>query len=169
MIFQRTEQLIGSEGLERLRLSKVAIFGIGGVGSYVFEGLVRSGIGRFLLVDKDVVDKTNINRQLVAYHSTVGQPKVEVAKNRGIDINPDVKIDARQMFYLPETKTEVNLEDVDYIIDAMDNVTAKLMLIEEAKRFQNPLSSALARGINLTIHSLRLQISARHPCVRWQR
>ncbi len=91
MIFQRTEQLIGSEGLERLRLSKVAIFGIGGVGSYVFEGLVRSGIGRFLLVDKDVVDKTNINRQLVAYHSTVGQPKVEVAKNRGIDINPDVK------------------------------------------------------------------------------
>jgi len=149
MIFQRTKQLIGDEGLECLKNKKVAVFGLGGVGSYVFEGLVRAGIGNFILVDKDVVDITNIIRQLVAYHSTIGRPKVEVAKERGLDINQDVNIQTYEMFYLPESKDSVDFSHVDYIVDAMDNVTAKLLLIEEAKRMNIPIIVSLGTGNKL--------------------
>ena len=149
MNFERTIQLIGVEAFERLKTKKVAIFGLGGVGCYVFEGLVRAGISNFLLIDKDVVDVTNINRQLVAYHSTIGLPKVEVAKQRGLDINPDAKIDAIQIFYLKETKDDIKLDGIDYIVDAIDNVTAKLMLIEEAKRLNIPMITSLGTGNKL--------------------
>lgn len=149
MRFQRTEQLIGTDNLNMLHNKKVAIFGIGGVGSYVFEALVRAGIGSFILVDKDVVDVTNINRQLVAYQSTIDQPKVEVARQRGLDINPEAKIETYQVFYLEETKNVVDLTGVDYIIDAIDNVTAKLLLIQESKRLGIPIIVSLGTGNKL--------------------
>lgn len=149
MRFQRTEQLIGAANLTMLQNKKVAIFGVGGVGSYVFEALVRAGVGAFILVDKDVVDITNINRQLVAYQSTVGQPKVDVAKRRGLDINPEVKIETYQIFYLEETKNVIDLTGVDYIVDAIDNVTAKLLLIQESKRLNIPIIVSLGTGNKL--------------------
>lgn len=149
MIFERTKQLIGSENLKRLQQKKVAIFGLGGVGSYVFEGLIRSGIGSLVLVDKDEVDVTNINRQLVAYHSTIGMPKVEVCRQRAADINPDCQITGYHLFYLADTKDLVDLSEVDYIVDAMDNVTAKIMLIKESKRLDIPIISCLGTGNKL--------------------
>ena len=102
--FSRTELLIGNDSLEKLKNAKVAIFGIGGVGSYVLEGLVRAGVGNFVLVDKDDVDITNINRQIIATTSTIGKPKVEVAKSRALDINPDINIQIYKEFFTPETK-----------------------------------------------------------------
>lgn len=149
MRFQRTEQLIGEENMIALQSKKIAIFGIGGVGSYVFEALIRCGVGKFILVDKDVVDITNINRQLVAYQSTIGLPKVAVAKARGLDINPGAIIDTKQIFYLEDTKQEIDLTGVDYIIDAIDNVTAKLLLIQEAKRLNIPIIVSLGTGNKL--------------------
>lgn len=149
MRFQRTEQLVGTDNMIKLQGKKVAIFGVGGVGSYVFEALVRAGIGSFLLIDKDVVDITNINRQLVAYQSTIGLPKVEVAKQRGMDINPDVNIETRQMFYLEDTKDQIDWTGVDYIVDAIDNVTAKLLLIQESKRVNIPIIVSLGTGNKL--------------------
>lgn len=148
-IFERTEQLIGRENLNLLAGKKVAVFGVGGVGSYVFEGLVRAGIGHFILVDKDVVDETNLNRQLVAYQSTIGQSKVQVAKARGFDINPQVKIETYELFFLPETKDRIDLGDVDYIVDAIDNVTAKIMLVELAKSLDIPIIISLGTGNKL--------------------
>lgn len=149
MIFERTKQLIGEENLINLSNKKVAIFGIGGVGSYVFEGLVRAGIGHFLLVDKDVVDITNINRQLVAYQSTIGRSKVQVAKERGLDINPEVVIDALELFYLEDTCERIDFIDVDYIVDAIDNVTAKILLVEKAKELNIPILLSLGTGNKL--------------------
>lgn len=149
MIFERTKQLIGEDAFEVLRNKKVAIFGLGGVGSYVFEGLIRAGISNFILIDKDVVDITNINRQLVAYQSTIGQAKVEVAKARGLDINPDCNIEIHEMFYLKETKDDIDFTGVDYIIDAIDTVTAKLLLIEESKRMEIPIICSLGTGNKL--------------------
>jgi tRNA A37 threonylcarbamoyladenosine dehydratase len=149
MRFQRTIQLIGEEAFENLKKKKIAVFGLGGVGSYVFEGLVRSGIGSFILVDKDIVDITNINRQLIAYDSTIGMPKVEAAKLRGLDINPDLIIEAKELFYLEETKDEIDFTGVDYIVDAIDNVTAKLLLIEKAKELNIPIICSLGTGNKL--------------------
>jgi tRNA A37 threonylcarbamoyladenosine dehydratase len=149
MIFERTKQLIGEAGFECLKSKKVAIFGMGGVGSFVFEGLIRAGIHNFILVDKDVVDVTNINRQLVAYQSTIGRSKVLVAKERGLDINPEADIEAIQMFYLKETQDDVDFSHVDYIVDAIDNVTAKLLLIEKAKSYNIPIITSLGTGNKL--------------------
>jgi len=148
-LYQRTEMLIGPEGVARLKASKVVVFGIGGVGSFVAEALARSGVGALTLVDKDVVDVTNINRQLVALNSTVGKPKTEVMKDRIFDINPEIVVEACQIFYTPDTAPGFSLEGYDYIVDAIDNVTAKLELIVRAKQANIPIISSMGAGNKL--------------------
>lgn len=146
--FSRTELLIGKDSLEKLKNAKVAIFGIGGVGSYVLEGLVRAGVGNFVLVDKDEVDITNINRQIIATTSTIGKPKVEVAKSRALDINPDINIQIYKEFFTPETKGIVD-ESLTYIVDAVDNVTAKIELAVRADKLNIPIISSMGTGNKL--------------------
>lgn len=128
--FSRTRMLVGSEAVDRLGKKRVAVFGVGGVGGYVVEVLARSGVGQLDLYDNDDVDITNLNRQIIALHSTLGKPKVEVARARVLDINPQCKVIAHQMFYLPENADQVNLNDFDYVVDCVDTVTAKLELIK---------------------------------------
>ena len=147
--FSRTELLIGKENLKKLKNAKVAIFGIGGVGSFVLEGLVRAGVGSFILVDNDVVAESNINRQLIATHKTVGRPKVEVAKERILEINPDAKVEIYQEFFMPENKT-INLDSsVSYIVDAIDTVTAKIELVLKANELNIPIISCMGTGNKL--------------------
>ena len=146
--FSRTELIIGKEGLEKLNKSKVAVFGIGGVGSFVVEGLARAGIQNFILVDKDVVDITNLNRQNIALNSTIGTPKVEVAKNRILDINPNAKVETIQEFFAPESKDLLGKE-VDYIVDCVDTVTAKIELILRAQKKDIPIISCMGTGNKL--------------------
>lgn len=146
--FSRTELLIGKDSLEKLKNAKVAIFGIGGVGSYVLEGLVRAGVGNFVLVDKDDVDITNINRQIIATTSTIGKPKVEVAKSRALDINPDINIQIYKEFFTPETKGIVD-KSLTYIVDAVDNVTAKIELASRADKLNIPIISSMGTGNKL--------------------
>lgn len=148
-IFSRTERLIGKDALQKLQNSNIIIFGLGGVGSYTAEALARSGIGKMTVVDKDTVDITNINRQLYALHSTVGKPKAEVAKARILDINPECEITAIQKMYLPENSEEFNLSQYDYIIDAIDNVTAKISLAENAEKLDIPIISSMGTGNKL--------------------
>lgn len=145
--FARTERLIGSEAIARLRSSHVAVFGIGGVGSYVVEALARSGIGTLTIVDGDCVDETNINRQLIALHSTVGQPKTVVAKARISDIDPQIRVNAYQLFYTAESS--FSFEGIDYIVDAVDTVSAKLALVENAYRHNIPIISSMGTGNKL--------------------
>ncbi len=121
--FSRTALLFGEEGLERLSAARVAVFGIGGVGGHAAEALVRSGIGAIDLIDSDTVSVSNLNRQLVALHSTVGKYKVDIARERFLDINPELKIKTYKTFYTPETAAEFNFSDYDYVIDAIDTVT----------------------------------------------
>ena len=146
--FSRTELLIGKEGLEKLNKAKVAIFGIGGVGSYVVEGLVRAGIGNFILVDDDEVCLTNLNRQIIATRKTVGKSKVEVAKERILDINPNAKVEVYQEFFMPDTEGILD-ESVDYIVDAVDTVTAKIELIVRANKLNIPIMSSMGTGNKL--------------------
>lgn len=146
--FSRTELLIGKEAIEKLNKSKVAVFGIGGVGSYVVEGLARAGVGSFILVDKDEVDITNINRQIIATTKTVGRPKVEVAKERILEINPEARVEIYQEFFLPETKGILD-ESIDYIVDAVDTVTAKIELIVRANKLNIPIISSMGTGNKL--------------------
>lgn len=147
--FSRTELLIGKEGLETLRKSTVAIFGIGGVGSYVAEGLVRSGVGHFVLIDDDLICLTNINRQLHATRKTVGRPKVEVMKERILDINLKAEVRTIQRFYLPECANEIISDDYDYMVDAIDTVTAKVDLALQAKKRGIPIISCMGAGNKL--------------------
>ena len=133
-IFDRTEALIGSAKLEKLKNAKVAVFGIGGVGGYVCEGLVRSGVGELHLIDNDTVSETNINRQIVALRSTVGRYKTEVMRERIADINPDCKVEEYRSFYLPENADEFDLSSYDFVIDAIDTVSAKIELAVRATR-----------------------------------
>lgn len=146
--FSRTELIIGKEKQEVLKKAKVAVFGIGGVGSYVVEGLARAGIGNFILVDKDEVSSSNINRQIIALHSTIGKPKVEVAKERILEINPDAKVEVYQEFFMPETKGILD-ESIDYIVDSVDTVTAKLELIVRANKLNIPIISCMGTGNKL--------------------
>lgn len=147
--FQRTERLIGQEAVTKLNNSKVIVFGVGGVGSYICEALARAGVGTMEIVDKDVVDITNINRQLVALHSTIGMSKVEVCRNRLLDINPAMKVIDRQCFYLPEKSQEFDFGQYDYVIDAVDNVTAKIDIICKAREAGVPVISSMGTGNKL--------------------
>lgn len=144
--FSRTELLIGSNGMEKLKNSHVAVFGVGGVGSYIAEALARSGVGTLTLIDNDVVSVTNINRQLIALHSTVGMKKTDVAKQRILDINPNAVVNAIDCFY---TGNEIDLQNFDYIADAIDSVASKLALIENAYRLNIPLISSMGTGNKL--------------------
>ena len=147
-LFSREELLIGKEAVEMLKTKKVAIFGIGGVGSYVVEGLVRAGIENFILVDKDEVDITNINRQLIATTKTIGEPKVEVAKKRILEINPNANVEIYREFFLPETKGILD-NTVDYIVDSVDTVTAKIELVIRANSLNIPIISSMGTGNKL--------------------
>lgn len=144
--FSRTELLLGKEGVERLRQASVCVFGIGGVGSYVVEALARSGVGHLTLVDHDTVSITNLNRQLVALHSTLGMQKVEVARQRILDINPEAQVTVYPCYY---TGSEVNLQGFDFIADAIDSVTSKLTLIEKATAAGIPIISCMGTGNKL--------------------
>lgn len=154
--FERTAGLLGNEALERLSQSHVAVFGVGGVGGYVCEVLARSGVGELTLFDKDCVDITNLNRQIIALHSTVGQPKVEVMAQRIADINPDCQVHARHMFYLPENADEVDLTQFSYIVDCIDNVTAKLELIRRCHRLGLPIISSMGAANKLDATAFRV-------------
>ena len=146
--FSRAELLIGKQGIEKLQNAKVAIFGIGGVGSYVVEGLARAGIKNFILIDNDKVDITNINRQIIATTKTIGMPKVEVAKNRILEINPKANVETHIEFFMPDTK-ELLDDTVTYIIDAVDTVTAKIELIVRANKMNIPIISSMGTGNKL--------------------
>ena len=144
--FSRTELLIGREALDKLRHSKVAVFGVGGVGSFAVEGLTRAGVGKLVLVDNDVVSLTNLNRQLLATQKTLGRPKVEVMKERILEINPQAEVIVHQAFYLPGASDELIQDDYDYIVDAVDTVTAKIDLVVQAKKRNIPIISSMGAG-----------------------
>ena len=146
--FSRTEMLIGKESIEKLKHTKVAVFGIGGVGSFVVEGLVRTGIQNFILVDNDKVAISNLNRQLIATTKTIGEDKVEVAKRRILEINPDANVETYKEFFLPETEGILN-ETVDYIVDCVDTVTAKIELVLRAEKLNIPIISSMGTGNKL--------------------
>lgn len=163
--FSRTALLIGEDALNKLKNKKVVLFGIGGVGSYVAEALARCGIGQLTLVDSDNVDVTNINRQLIALHSTLGLPKAEVAKNRILDINPDAKIEAICSFFNSDNASQFHLKEFDYIIDAIDTVTSKLIIIETAKKLGIPVISCMGTGGKLNPSLLQVSdIKKTHTC-----
>lgn len=147
--FSRTQQLVGETAMKRLSQSHVAVFGVGGVGGHVVEALARSGVGEITLVDKDTVDLTNINRQIVALHSTIGQEKTEVMKERILDINPSCIVHTRRVFYLPETRKEFDFHRYDYVVDAVDTVTAKIQLVQEADACHTPIISSMGAGNKL--------------------
>ena len=144
--FSRTTILLGKEAMERLKNSRVAVFGIGGVGGYTVEALVRSGIGAIDIIDKDTVSVSNINRQIIALQDTVGQDKVDVMEKRIHQINPECDVKKHKCFYLPETKDEFDFNSYDYVVDAVDTVTAKIQLVMEAKEHNIPIISSMGAG-----------------------
>ncbi len=154
----RTAMLLGEEGMERLRSSRVAVFGLGGVGSFSAEALARAGVGNLLLVDDDVVSPSNLNRQLVALYSTLGQAKALVAKARIADIDPDIRVEARVMRYDASTADAFDFAAYDYIIDAIDSVTSKLLLIERARAAGTPILSSMGTGNKLDPTALRVDV-----------
>jgi tRNA A37 threonylcarbamoyladenosine dehydratase len=147
--FSRTELLLGSGAMEKLRSSRIAIFGIGGVGGFVAEALARSGIFHLDLIDSDSVSLTNLNRQIIALHSTVGRPKVDVMRERILDINPEADVRTYQCFFLPETKDQFDFSQYDYVVDAVDTVKAKLELIVRAKENNVPIICSMGAGNKL--------------------
>ena len=163
--FNRVENLIGKDNLKRLSASKVAIFGVGGVGGFAIEALVRSGVGEVAIFDGDVVDITNLNRQIIADLNTVGLDKVEVIKERLLSINKNLKIQTKKIFYLPENADEIDLSGFDYIIDAVDTVSAKLEIISRAKKLNIPVISCMGTGGKLEIEQLKVaDISKTQGC-----
>ena len=165
MRFTRCEQLVGAEALGKLKNSSVAVIGIGGVGGFAAEALARSGVGRLALVDKDVVEESNINRQIVALGSTVGRPKVEVMKQRILDINPEASVESFCRFYLPDNADFINLADYDYVLDAVDNVTAKIELIKRCRSGNIRIISAMGAGNKLDPSKLEIaDISRTNYC-----
>lgn len=147
--FSRTELLLGKESMERLSQARVAVFGVGGVGGYVVEALVRSGVGAIDLIDNDKVCLTNINRQIIATRSTVGLDKVDVMRDRIMDINPECRVEVHKCFYLPETQDEFDFTQYDYVVDAVDTVTAKIALVMQAKETGVPIISSMGAGNKL--------------------
>lgn len=149
MSFSRTEMLLGKEALHHLKNQRVAVFGIGGVGGYVVEALVRSGIGSIDVIDNDKISISNINRQIIATRKTIGKYKVDVMKERILDINPDCRVYTHPCFYLPDTKDGFDFCDYDYVVDAVDTVTAKIQLVMEAKEKEVPIISCMGTGNKL--------------------
>ena len=147
--FSRTELLLGEEAMEILKNARVAVFGIGGVGGYVVEALARSGVGALDLTDKDRVCLSNLNRQIIATHKSIGKYKTEVMRERILDINPEAEVRTHECFYLPETKGEFDFSSYSYVVDAVDTVTAKLSLAEEAKAAGVPMISSMGAGNKL--------------------
>lgn len=154
--FQRTRMLIGDEAVQALGRAKVLVFGVGGVGGYVCDALARAGVGRIDVVDKDVVDITNINRQIIATTDTIGMPKVDVCRARLQAINPAVECEARKCFYLPETSDSFDFKKYDYIVDAVDNVMAKIDIICKAKEAETPVISSMGTGNKLDPTAFRI-------------
>lgn len=148
-IFDRSEVLLGADALTTLKNSHVAVFGVGGVGSYTIEALVRGGIGKLSVFDGDVVSETNINRQLVATTKTVGKDKVEIAKNHVLDVNPEITIRANKMFFSQENADSIDFTEFDYVVDAIDTVSSKLLLIEKSKAAGVPIISCMGAGNKL--------------------
>ena len=147
--FSRTQILLGEEAMEKLYKARVAVFGIGGVGGYTVEALARCGVGQLDLIDSDTVSVSNINRQILATHSTVGRLKVEVAKERVLDINPDCQVRTHACFYLPDTADQFDFTEYDYIVDAIDTVTGKLQLVERAVAAGTPIICSMGTGNKL--------------------
>lgn len=147
--FARTELLIGKDGVAKLNNAKVAIFGIGGVGSFVTEALARAGIGNFILIDHDTVSLTNLNRQIIATHDTIGKYKVDVMKDRIISINPNANVQISKEFYMPDSKEKILDESITYVVDAIDTVTAKLELVTNCDKLNIPIISAMGTGNKL--------------------
>ena len=147
--FSRTEMLIGAEAVEKLNHSRVAVFGVGGVGGFVVEALARAGVGAIDLIDNDTVSVSNINRQIIALTSTVGRPKTEVMAERILDINPEATVNCINKFVLPENINEFDFETYDYIIDAIDTVSGKLAIIEKAYFLGKPVISSMGTGNKL--------------------
>lgn len=147
--FSRTELLIGADALQKLQNARVIVFGVGGVGGYAVEALARAGVGAIDLVDNDNVSVSNINRQIIATHKTVGMSKVDAAENRCLEINPSIKIIKHKVFYLPETENMFDLSQYDYVIDAIDTVAGKLALIENSKKSGVPIICSMGAGNKL--------------------
>lgn len=147
--FERTELLLGKEAIEKLNKAHVAVFGVGGVGGYTVEALARSGIQHIDIIDNDTVSLTNLNRQIIATHSTIGKYKVDVMKERILDINPNAQVNAFKCFYLPETKDQFDFTKYDYVVDAIDTVTAKIQLIVQAKEAGTKIICAMGAGNKL--------------------
>lgn len=147
--FLRTENLIGKENLQKLKNSHIAVFGIGGVGGYVTEALARAGVGKIDIIDNDTVSESNINRQIIATTKTIGQLKVDVMKERLLDINPEIQVKSFDILYLPETANIFDFSKYDYIIDAVDNVTAKIQLVLQANESNSPIISSMGTGNKL--------------------
>ena len=145
----RTELLLGEEAVEQLKKSHVAVFGVGGVGGYVVEALARTGVGTFDLIDRDTVSVSNINRQIIATHSTVGKVKVEVMKDRILEINPEAKVNIHKCFFLPENAGEFDFSRYSYVVDAVDTVTAKIELVMQARKAGVPIISSMGAGNKL--------------------
>lgn len=147
--FSRTELLLGAENMERLGRARVAIFGIGGVGGYCLEALARSGVGTLDLIDNDKVCLTNLNRQIIATRSTIGQYKVDAARNRVLEINPKAQVNVYRTFYMPDTAEQFDFSQYDYVVDAIDTVTGKIALVEQAQRAGTPIISSMGAGNKL--------------------
>jgi len=154
--FSRTQLLLGEDGMEKLKNSRVAIFGIGGVGGYVCEALVRSGVGHFDLIDDDKVCLTNLNRQIIATRKTVGKYKTDVMKERMMEINPDVMVETHKCFFLPENADDFPFEEYDYVVDAVDTVTAKIELVMKCQEKNVPIISSMGAGNKLDASAFKV-------------
>lgn len=154
--FSRTELLLGKEAMDKLKNSRVAVFGIGGVGGYVCEALVRSGVGAFDLIDDDKVCLTNLNRQIIATRKTVGKYKVDVMKERMLEINPDVNVRIHKCFFLPENADEFQFNEYDYVVDAVDTVTAKIELVMKSQAMNVPIISSMGAGNKLDASAFKV-------------
>ena len=154
--FSRTQLLLGADNMERLANAKVAVFGIGGVGGYVVEALARSGVGSFVIVDDDKVCLTNLNRQIIATRKTIGKYKTDVMKDRILEINPDARVEVHKCFFLPENADEFPFEEYDYIVDAVDTVTAKISLVMKAQEMNVPNISSMGAGNKIDASQFRV-------------
>ena len=154
--FARTKLLLGQDAIDKLQASRVAVFGVGGVGGYVCEALVRSGIGTFDIIDNDKVCESNINRQIIATTKTIGRDKVDVMRERMQDINPDVTVNIHKCFFLPENADEFPFEEYDYVVDAVDTVTAKIALVMKCKEKNVPIISSMGAGNKLDASAFKV-------------